>query len=84
MVDWSTMMNFEIFMIFYLVYHNVVYHLSTLPVRGHRDMGTQVIEVTEFNSEVGCDLRGRLKAAMALRGHNNDCLKQYSNGYQGS
>ena len=28
-------------------------------------METWVIEVTEFNSEVRCDLRGRLEAAMA-------------------
>ena len=34
-------------------------------VRGQRDMGTQVIEVTEFDSQVRCDLRGRLEAAMA-------------------
>ena len=30
-------------------------------------MGTQVIEVTEFISEVRCDLRGRLEAAMASK-----------------
>ena len=29
-------------------------------------MGTCVIEVTEFNSEIRCDFRGRLEAAMAL------------------
>ena len=28
-------------------------------------MVTQVVEVTEFNSEVTCDLRGCLEAAMA-------------------
>ena len=33
--------------------------------RGQGGMVTQVIEVTEFNSEVRCDLRGRLEAAMA-------------------
>ena len=27
--------------------------------------GNKVIEVTDFNSEVRCDLRGRLKASMA-------------------
>ena len=30
-----------------------------------RDMGTYVIEVTELNFEVRCDLRGHLEAAMA-------------------
>ena len=30
-----------------------------------RDMGTWVIEVTEFDSEARCDLRGCLEAAMA-------------------
>ena len=34
-------------------------------VRGRRDMGTYVIEVTEINSEVRCDLRGHLEAAIA-------------------
>ena len=28
-------------------------------------MGTEVIEVTKFNSEVRCDLRGHLEVAMA-------------------
>ena len=28
-------------------------------------MGTKVVEVTEFNSEVRCDLRGCFEAAMA-------------------
>ena len=32
---------------------------------GQRDMGTYVIEVTEFNFEARCDLRGHLEAAMA-------------------
>ena len=30
-----------------------------------RDIGTWVVEVTEFISEVRCDLRGRLEAAIA-------------------
>ena len=30
-----------------------------------RDMETYVIEVTEFNSKVRCDLRGHLEVAMA-------------------
>ena len=30
-----------------------------------RDMGTYVIKVTQFNSEVRCDLRGHFEAAMA-------------------
>ena len=34
--------------------------------RGQRDMGTCVIEVTELDFEVRCDLRGCLEAAMAL------------------
>ena len=33
--------------------------------RGQGGMVTQVIEVTEFNSEVRCDLRGHLEVAMA-------------------
>ena len=33
--------------------------------RGQGSMATWVIEVTEFNSEVRCDLRGCLEAAMA-------------------
>ena len=33
--------------------------------RGQEGIVTWVIEVTEFNSEVICDLRGRLEAAMA-------------------
>ena len=33
--------------------------------RGQKDMSTWVIEVTEFDSEVKCDLRGCLEAAMA-------------------
>ena len=32
---------------------------------GQKSMVTQVIEVTEFNSEVISDLRGHLEAAMA-------------------
>ena len=31
---------------------------------GQRSMGTQVIEVTEFNYEVSLDLRGHLEATM--------------------
>ena len=34
-------------------------------LRGQRGMGTWVIEVTEFDYEVRCDLRGCLEAAMA-------------------
>ena len=34
-------------------------------VRGQRAMGSWAIEVTEFNSETRCDLRGHLEAAMA-------------------
>ena len=30
-------------------------------------MDTRVVEVTEFNFEVRCDLRGRLEAAMASK-----------------
>ena len=33
--------------------------------RGQISMATWVIEVTEFNSEARCDLRGCLEAAMA-------------------
>ena len=33
-------------------------------------MDTRVVEVTEFNAEVRCDLRGRLEATkMAVRGN---------------
>ena len=32
---------------------------------GQRSIGTWVIEVTEFNFEVGLDLRGHLEVAMA-------------------
>ena len=38
---------------------------SKMPVRGNMHMDTRVVEVTEFNSEVRCDLRGRLEATMA-------------------
>ena len=31
-------------------------------------MDTRVVEVTEFNSEVICDLRGHFEAAMASEG----------------
>ena len=34
-------------------------------VRGQRAMGSWAIEVTEFNSEARCDLRGHLEATMA-------------------
>ena len=33
--------------------------------RGMRTIGTHVIEVTEFKSEVSLDLRGHLEAEMA-------------------
>ena len=33
--------------------------------RGNMHMDTRVVEVTEFNSEVRCNLRGRLEEAMA-------------------
>ena len=33
--------------------------------RGQISMATWAIEVTEFNSEARCDLRGHLEAAMA-------------------
>ena len=35
------------------------------PFRRPRDMGSWVIEVTEFDFEVRCDLRGCLEATMA-------------------
>ena len=34
-------------------------------VRGNMHIDTRVVDVTEFNSEVKCDLLGRLEAAMA-------------------
>ena len=40
-----------------------IYPMAVL--RGQRGMGTWVIEVTEFDYEVRCDLRGCLEAAMA-------------------
>ena len=39
-----------------------------MAVRGNMHIDTKVVEVTEFNSEVRCDLRGRLEAAMASEG----------------
>ena len=36
--------------------------------RGQEGIVTWVIEVTEFNSEVRCDLRGHLEVAMASEG----------------
>ena len=36
-----------------------------MAVKGKIHMGTKEVEVTEFNSEVRCDLRGCLEAAMA-------------------
>ena len=36
-----------------------------MPLRGQRSMASWVIEVTEFNYEVRCDLRG----CHGLRGH---------------
>ena len=48
---------------------------TKMAVRGNMHMDTRVFEVTEFNSEVIWDLRGRLEAAlggeaikMAVRG----------------
>ena len=38
---------------------------TKMPVRGNMHMDTRVVEVTEFNSEVRCDLQGRLEAAVA-------------------
>ena len=38
---------------------------SLAALRGQISMVTWVIEVTEFNSEARCDLRGCLEAAMA-------------------
>ena len=38
---------------------------TEMAVRGNMHMDTRVVEVTEFNSEVVCDLQGRLEAAMA-------------------
>ena len=38
---------------------------TKMAVRGNMHMGTKVVEVTEFNSEVRCDLRGCLEAVMA-------------------
>ena len=36
-----------------------------MAVGGNMHTDTRVVEVTEFNAEVRCDLRGRLDAAMA-------------------
>ena len=36
-----------------------------MAVRGNMHMDAKLVEVTEFNSEVRCDLRGCLEAAMA-------------------
>ena len=49
---------------------------TEMAVRGNMHMDTRVVEVTEFNSEVRCDLRGCLQAVkasevikMAVRGN---------------
>ena len=36
-----------------------------MAVGGNMHTDTRVVEVTEFNAEVRCDLRGHLEAAMA-------------------
>ena len=38
---------------------------TKMDVRGNMHMDVRVVEVTEFNSEVRCDLRGQFEAAMA-------------------
>ena len=38
---------------------------TKMAVRGNMHMDIRVVDVTEFNSEVRCNLQGRLKAAMA-------------------
>ena len=38
---------------------------TKMAVRGNIRMDTRVVEVTDFNSEVICDLPGHLEAAMA-------------------
>ena len=49
---------------------------TKMAVRGNMHMDTRVVEVTEFNSEVRCDLRGCMQAVetsevikMAVRGN---------------
>ena len=39
--------------------------LEIVAIRGQKSMVTYVIEVTELNFEVRCDLQGHLEAAMA-------------------
>ena len=39
--------------------------VTKMAVRGNMHMDAKLVEVTEFNSEVRCDLRGCLEAAMA-------------------
>ena len=38
---------------------------TNMAVRGNMHMDIKVVEVTEFNSEVRCDLRGHLEATVA-------------------
>ena len=38
---------------------------TKMAVRGNMHMDTRVVEVTKFNSEVRCDLQGRLEATVA-------------------
>ena len=38
--------------------------VTKMAVRGNMHMDTRVVEVTEFNFEVRCDLGGHLEAAM--------------------
>ena len=52
-----------------------------MAVKGKMHMGTKVVEVTEFNSKVRCDLRGCLEAAMVSEAIKW-LLVQYAHGYQ--
>ena len=50
--------------------------------RGQKDMSTWVIEVTEFDSEVKCDLRDCLEAAMVSEATKMAVKRQYGHRYQ--
>ena len=57
--------------------------LEIVAIRGQKSMVTYVIEVTELNFEVRCDLRGCLEATMASEAVGG-CSRQYAHGYRGN
>ena len=49
-----------------------------------KDMIKKVIEVTEFNSRVKCELRGCLEAAIASEATREGCYRQHAYQLKGS